>query len=570
MAVPRKTYESESTKANQYLALREEMSDWVVRGMKKHKVTGMSIALVDEGDIVWAEGFGFADKANKRQADVNTLYKVGSITKVFTGTAIMQLVEQGKVDLDVPIQQYIPELKPKYHTATKKPITLRSIMSHTSGLPVDALHGMFNRHPEPFHKAIDYINDVHAPYEPGTIATYSNLGTDLLGVVIERVSGQRYADYMRDNILKPLGMESSTFDTKQVDQEKMSLTYLGHRYHEEFDLRSLPAGGLNSSARDMTRFMTAAMNQGKPILSPTAYKQMLTRQTAHTRYRSGEEFGLNWVLRLPKLDYLGPVAWHNGGTINFMSSMVVLPDQGLGVVVLSNSARSIEFVGEASSEILMKAARVKHGIAPPEEKTEAKITAVPTEVAQATAGFYATLMGPAWIEQKGKKLKVRLAGKSLNLNYYEDGWFSMQYKLFGIIPLPIKQLQGFRLRVVEEKGEKLLQVSEGQAIYLGGIAVQPAPINDAWRAALGKYQVNYVEDDYPWIKRMELKQQDGVLVAAANFGKLGAISLLLKPISNDMAIIDGLGRSFQETVYLKQKDGSPHLYYNGFNLTKVK
>lgn len=570
MAIPTTYHKPESKKAKQYQALHEEMTDWVTRGMQKHKITGMSIALVDDGEVVWAEGFGFADKANKRLADENTLYMVGSITKVYTGTAIMQLVQQGKLDLDVPIQQYIPELKPKYHTATEKPITLRSIMSHTSGLPVDTFQGMFNRHPEPFHKAIDYINDVHAPYEPGTIATYSNLGTDLLGVVIERVSGQRYADYMRDNILEPLGMKSSTVDIKQVDHKRMSQTYLGHRYHEEFDLRSLPAGGLRSSALDMTRFMTAAMKQGKPILSPAAFKQMLTRQTTQTRYRSGVDFGLNWVVRWPKLDYLGPVAWHNGGTINFMSSMVVLPEQGLGVVVLSNSARSIEFVGEASAEILIKAAQVKRGIAPPKEKPKAKITTVPNEVAQATAGFYATLMGPVRIEKKDKNLKARMAGKSLNLNYYEDGWFTIQYKLFGIIPIPVKELQGFRIRMVEEKGEKLLQVSEDRANYLGGIAVQPTPVNDAWRVALGRYQVNYLKDDYHWIKHLELKQQDGVLVMAANYGKLGAVQLLLKPISNDMAIVEGLGRGLHETVYLKQKDGSPSLYYNGYNLTRVK
>lgn len=570
MSTPTQAYAASSPQAERYSALRRQMSALITRGMKKHQVTGMSVALLDGGELVWAQGYGYADKDARRLADAQTIYKVGSITKVFTGTAIMQLVEQGRLDLDAPIQRYIPELKVRYRTPTEQAITLRRIMSHTSGLPVDHMQGMFNRHPEPYARAIDYLNGSYAAYAPGTIATYSNLGTDLLGVVIERVSGEPYADYMQRHILAPAGMQHSTLDDRQVDRGRMSLSYLRNKHHEEYPLRSVPAGNLHSSVLDMARFAAVALHQGQPLLTPAAFDEMTRNQTTHARYDSGMAFGLNWLLQRPGLDYLGPVIWHNGGTINFMSSLVVLPKQGLAVVVLSNSARSIEFVEQTANDILKAAAQAKSGIEPPAQAPRPALATVPADIAQATVGSYATLLGPVRIVQYGDNLRARLAGRVLQLRYHSDGWFSLRYKLFGLIPIPVRELDAVRIRITEVDGNRIMLAEEQGATYIGGQAYQPEPLSDLWRSRLGTYKADYLKDDYPWIDKVHVAEQDGFLVLTASFDKLGATNLTLHPLDDDMAVIAGLGRGMQETLTASGEGASTILTYSGFRLIKVK
>lgn len=570
MNIPTQPYAVTSPLAPGYDALCQKMSTWIKRGMKRHRVTGMSVALVDGGEVVWAQGFGYADTDSKRLADAQTLYKVGSITKVFTGCAIMQLKEQGKVDLDVPIQRYIPELKVRYHTPTEKPITLRAIMSHTSGLPVDCVRGMFTRHPEHFSRAIDFINDMHAAYAPGTLATYSNLGTDLMGVIIERVSGERYADYLQRHILSPAGMHHSTVDDQRVDRNTLSLSYRRHKYREEYPLRSLPAGNLHSSVLDMARFIDVALQRGRPILSPASFSEMTVNQTTHSRYDSGIAFGLNWVVQRPGLDYLGPVYWHSGGTIHFMSTMVVLPRQGLGVVVLSNSAGSLEFVEETASEILKAAAHTKHGIERPAPSSRPKLAPLPAEIARATAGTYATLLGPVRVEQKDGGLRAHMSGKTLQLRYHSDDWFSLRYKLLGLIPIPSKELAAVRIRIAEVDGNKILLAEENGVTYIGGQAHRPEPLCEVWHSRVGTYRIDYPEGDYHWIDKARLKEQDGFLILSTSFGRLGTAIITLRPLNDDMAIIEGLGRGMQETIYVSGEGKSTELTYNGLRLIRIK
>lgn len=570
MSPPIKPYQVDSTRADQYQQLIQETSSFILKQMKKHKATGVSVVLVDEGEVVWAQGFGYADVSTQRAADAHTVYKAGSITKVFTGTAIMQLVEQGKLDLDAPIQTYIPELHIRYHQPTDKPITLRHIMSHSSGLPVDALSGMFNRHPESFYTAIDYLNNMHAAYAPGTIATYSNLGTDLLGVVIERASGLSYADYMHENIFKPLSMQHSTVESADVDQALLSKSYLRHKENEEYDLRSLPAGNLHSNVLDMARFMSVALKHGAPLISRSGFEEMIKEQTRTNQFETDAKIGLNWVLVRPGLDYLGKVIWHNGGTINFMSSMVILPEQGLGVVVLCNSARSIGLVEEAANKILKLAAQTKNGVTPPPSSkgAESERIDVPQQVLQQSVGLYGTQMGPLKVTQKNDELFARLAGTTMQLYYHEDDWFSIHYRMFGFIPIPIPPLKNVRVRFEPFDSVTIVKARQAGITGVVGKSYQPLALPDSWRKALGKYKVGYIKDDYPWIDKFEIKEVDGVLVAKVSIANLGGGIFPLSPISEDMAIIEGMGRGAQETLYLEFSNGQPEIRYSGYRIVK--
>ncbi len=570
MNIPTKSYLPKSNLDARYTSMQTNIIEQIKRGMKKHKVTGMSIGLVDSGELVWAQGFGYADKKSQRLADERTIYKLGSITKVFTGTAIMQLLEQGKLDIDAPIQTYIPELKIQYHIPTDKPITLRRIMSHTSGLPGDALSGMFTQNPQSFHAAIGYLNSVHAAYAPDTIVAYSNLATDLLGIVIERASGESYANYIQNEILVPAGMVHSSVEDSRINKQQLSQSYRNNKYYEEYPLRSLPAGNLQSSVLELSRFVSIALAQGKPLISAATFSAMTSIQTEHVQYPSDMNFGLSWLVTQPSLDYLGPMISHNGGTINFTSTMFILPRYQLGVVILSNSSGSIGFIEKTARDILQAAALEKHNITPPEKPLPAEIIEIPEAVIANTIGHYATAMGPVVVEKKSKGLVARVSGKTINLKYHKDGWLSLHYKLFGLIPIPIKELNKLSIQTANIAGNKVLLARDQGFTFIGGQAFYPKPLDTLWQSRLGDYTIEYPKGDYPWMEDISLIQQDGFLILNSKIDKKHNASLILRPIDNNMAIIQGLGRGLQETIYATGESAETVLTYMGYRIKKRK
>ncbi len=179
--------------------------------MAKNKVTGLSVALVDDKGLIWAQGFGYADKENNIPATPQTVYRVASISKIFTATAIMQLAEQGRINVDEPLTTYLPEFSIKTRFPGGGRITPRNLMTHHSGLPANFYKGIFSSNPEHFTKVIKEIKDEYLAYPPDYVYSYSNLGVTLLGGVIERVSGKDYASYMDESILGPIGMDNSSF-----------------------------------------------------------------------------------------------------------------------------------------------------------------------------------------------------------------------------------------------------------------------------------------------------------------------------------------------------------------------
>ncbi|WP_455200986.1 serine hydrolase domain-containing protein [Kaarinaea lacus] len=541
----------------------------ITRGMKKHKVTGMSVALQDGGEIVWAEGFGYANKERNTIATPETLYKAGSISKVFTATATMQLAEQGLIDIDAPIQSYIPELKPKYHFKVDTQITLRQIMTHRSGLSGDLISGMFNEHPKRFDTVIDYMNSVHAPYAPGTISAYSNIATDLQGVVIERVTGVQFENYIKKNILTPLNMHESTFDDAQVNQILMSKGYKRNRENKEYPIRNLPAGNLYTNVIELSRFANMVMENGGPVLKPESLSEMLSEQKDdNERYDMGMKLGLNWVLDRPRLDHLGRVAWHNGGTLNFMSVMIILPDQGLSIVVLSNTAMSLPFIEEIADKILIKAAELKSGILAPEEPEPVAEAPCPAGLLKNMPGTYATGLGPVKIYTKGNRLEARVLFFKALLRHHSDGWLSPKLRLFGIIPMPAKLSQGIRIKIDTINDRELLIAEYQNRSIPAGVKIFPEPIPQAWKQRVGKYILDLPEGDFSWFKEVKLDIKENLLIAFVKIENQGGGSLILKPVAENMALIEGIGRGMQETIYITHENDKPVINYGGYRLVK--
>ncbi len=221
---------------------------WLIqKEMKRNNVTGLSIALVDDQRVVWAQGFGYADTANKVPATPETLYRVGSISKLFTATAVMQLAEEGKIDIDQPLQTYLPEFSVKTRFPDAGPITPRSIMTHHSGLPSNHEKGMWSKNPEPFTTDVTYLKDEYTAYPPNYIFSYSNLAVTILGPVIEKVTDRDFVSYMDDALLRPMNMTHSSFAPGPDLKPFLSKGYRDGKEIEEAGLRDVPAGALQSN-----------------------------------------------------------------------------------------------------------------------------------------------------------------------------------------------------------------------------------------------------------------------------------------------------------------------------------
>src|SRR5437660_11410906 len=193
-----------------YASVATSLESMIRQEMEDKQLPAFSIALVDGNQIVWAQGFGYQDPDKKIPATAHTVYRVGSVSKLFTDIGIMQMVEAGKINLDAPVSQYIPDFRPQ--NPFTNPITLRELMSHRSGLLREPPVGNYFDPTEPTLEAtVRSMNSTDLVYDPGTHLKYSNAGIAAVGYALDELNHQSLAQYLKQAVLAPLGMHESSF-----------------------------------------------------------------------------------------------------------------------------------------------------------------------------------------------------------------------------------------------------------------------------------------------------------------------------------------------------------------------
>src|SRR5579864_2008357 len=234
-----------------YAAVARALQPFIQHELAEKQLPAISIALVDDQQIVWAQGFGFADPEAKVPATASTIYRAGSVSKLFTDIGTMQLVESGELQLDVPIPDYLPDFHPKNSYGT--PITLRELMAHRSGLVREPPVGNYFDPTEPTLAAtVNSLNETSLVYQPGTHTKYSNAGIAVAGYVLQQRGGEPYAKYLKHAVLQPMGMATSAFELEPrlaPDLAKAFMwTYDGRTFTAPtFQLSIRPAGSLYTS-----------------------------------------------------------------------------------------------------------------------------------------------------------------------------------------------------------------------------------------------------------------------------------------------------------------------------------
>ncbi|NYT43195.1 serine hydrolase [Sphingomonas sp. R-74633] len=298
-------------------------------------VAGAVVVIVKDGQVVTQRGFGYSDVAKRKPVDpATTLFRPGSTSKLYTWTAVMQLVEAGKLNLDADVNQYLDFKIPPYQG---KPITLRNIMTHTAGFE-EIIKGLLT-----FNKPVPSLGDVlkhRIPariYAPGSTPAYSNYATALAGYIVERVSGVPFDDYIEKNIFARLGMQYASFRQPLPDRLKpfMSQGYeLGSGPAKGYELIGMaPAGASAISGGDMAKFMIAHLANGGPLLKPETALQMHTAQPS--AIPAINEMALGFYEQ--RINGHRAIA-HGGDTVYFHSDLWIFPEDNIGLYISMNSS----------------------------------------------------------------------------------------------------------------------------------------------------------------------------------------------------------------------------------------
>jgi CubicO group peptidase (beta-lactamase class C family) len=566
----------EASSCGDYECVKETISRLARTEMRKNNVEGLSIALVDDHGLIWARGFGYADKEKGLPATADTVYRAASISKIFTATAVMQLSEQGKINIDDLLTTYLPEFSIKTRFPGGDRITPRNLMTHHSGLPANFYKGIFSNNPEPFTKVIEEIKGEYLAYPTGSFYAYSNLGMTVLGGVIERVSGKDYASYMDEFLLGPMGMTSSSFSLKPG-----MVTAKGYRDGKEagdLRVRDLPASGLYSSAVDLGRFMQMVLAggtlNGRQVIKPETLAEMLRPQNVKVPLDMDIYTGLAWALDglgNTEIKNAGPVVHHGGSLPFFNSQLLVLPEQKLGVVVLTNSSTR-PAVDNVATETLILALEAKTGIKQPQRaRPQERSKPLSPEEIRLFTGYYATPIGLIKAYGKSGSLEVEMLGHKLSLVPRADGMLAMKYKLFGLIPISLKELDDVGVSRAAAVGHEVLLARSHSLDMVFGEKITPPSVPEKWLRRVGAYEIANAGNDILFFDSVRVVHEDGFLQIEYSSPLLAddAVSFPISPISDTEAIILGLGSGMGETIRVVSINGQECLQYSGYQLRKI-
>ena len=337
--------------------------------LKETKSTSASVALVSDGKVVWSQTFGRINPAGKKPSPT-TQFGVGSVSKVVTTMAVMQLVDAGKVSLDAPVTRYIPDFSMK--SPQYRQITVRMLLNHSAGVPGTDYADAWSNEPIPSYvdRALGGLANSHLKTTPGAMNVYCNDCFTLAGEVVERVSGVPFQDYVTANILKPLGMGHSRYQTSVPAPGNVAPIIQGGKAQPIEITNLFASGGLVSTSKDMAQLARVFMNDGvvggKRILSSSAIQQMAADETA-TTLRVGPpsflRYGLGWdTVEDPALRSAGVLGWTKGGdTVDYHASFAIVPDHGLGVVVLGAGRSFSSIAAETVAQTVLLNALVETG-----------------------------------------------------------------------------------------------------------------------------------------------------------------------------------------------------------------
>jgi len=549
-----------------YTYLREKISWMIEDHMDDDDVVGMSIAVIDGQKTIWEAGFGYADRENEIPATPETVYEAGSISKVFTATAVMQLVEAGQVELDKPLTLYLPSfnIKPPLRNPDDwhiEQITPRTILTHHSGIPGDFHNFWVSEKKRPFQDVTLMMHEQHARWPVNKVLTYSNNGIAILGHMVEQVGGMPFVEYMDQNILKPAGMNASSFSLENNGLDNISKGYREGELQERKYLNLIPAGSLRTNVRDLSAFAKLMMSDEVGLISRQTIDEMWSRQNSEIALDYDTEIGLAWFPGT--LPDVGHVVGHGGGTHYFRSRLMISPEYKLAIIVLTNSSEGNPH--KIVEEALKLAIETKKGLVAEVEpdSRDADISRENENISQ-FEGHYQTDHGHYYFEPAGTRINV-FGGRPAQLRPNGKGGFSAYVKLLKIFWYRSRWVRDMNFYFEQVDGEDVIIMEKKGKRHRIGVRVNQTSIPDSWIQRLGKYKP--LDEDADYIAWLEI-EHDILRLAFQGSKSSYKYAYALEAIDNNSAISLGLGRGLGKIIEVVDDSEHITLDYAGLKLQR--
>lgn len=554
--------------------------------IKKHNVIGLSLAIVDNGEIVYSNGYGFADREKKIAATDKTIYRIWSCTKSFTSLSLLQLQEKGKLNINHSIKEYIPELKITSRFNDNNQFFINDMMCHVSGLPSDIWNGSMCDTPSTIRWKVEQLNKQTAISPRLYTQAYSNEAYNLLGEVVGRQGKTTFGNYLKENVFLPLEMNSSFMAFEERFEINTSKAYCKNKEFREPWHGETGAGGILSTATDMANYLLMFLNNGsyngKQIITSSSLEAMKTNQLEDVLLKSTKQYGYGlgidktWA-KVGTDSTTVRLIGHDGGGFAFRSVFRFIPELNVGIVILTNTDNG-EFIWyehplldiylkETKSEI------INYNYIGEKENngTRLEIPANDSEI----EGQFNT--GEALIKvRNADKVSINSGLMKVLLKRKEHGLtiYSMKISLFGIIP--IKKLPT-EIEMVKLNGEvyaKQIDTQTNREVFIA-VKTKPVAIPQSWKEKFGEYVITgrvYKCTDCPDLvfegTTIKLYESNG-FIAMKKKHKISDMNetLYLNVVSDTLVVTGGLGRNSGETVKILENG---NIYYSGFEFTKKK
>jgi CubicO group peptidase (beta-lactamase class C family) len=568
----------EGKKSSKYAKTIEYIDELIQDEMDSEDIVGLSIALIDDQEIVWAKGYGMADLNRKLRAAPDTDYNLGSISEIFTSPAVMLLQEKGLIDVDQPVSKYIPEFSMKSRFPDTKPIKIRNLISHHSGIQSEILNGQYVPKPGAFSDLLRLLKDEYVCYPPEFVFSFSKPGLTLLGILIEKISNTDFNDFVTKNIFEPSSMSDSAFILNDNVKSKLSKAY-GEDEKEDriIPSRDIPADGLYTSVSDLGKYMMVFFNKGKAsnrvVFKPETVEKILSPADRELPLDLDLKQGSGWVLSClgENMGYAGKIAWHDDSSGAFKGRIIMLLDHKLGVAVLSNTRSAAGSVQKIAVEAIKSALEEKKGVKQPEWIEPELDDSFPEAYMKSCAGDYATSAGVVTVTRKGDDLFAEAMGRRILLKPNANKNFSGRILLLGFLRIKVGPLSSLEFSFGNYQGRDIIALHRFGERFLAGEKIKPFKLPDAWLKRLGNYDVINNDQDLVYIKSVRLAFEDGKFSAYYKMNdddEKRERKMALKPASDNEAYILGLGRHMGDTISVEKSERGELLRYSGYIFKK--
>jgi CubicO group peptidase (beta-lactamase class C family) len=554
--------------------------DSIIRkNLEQQRIPGAAVAVVHEGRVIFSQCYGYADTQNKVPIAEDTYFMVGSLTKSFTALAVLKLIEQGKIDLNADIKNYIPDFSIKNLDGGETRITVNHLLTHTSGLMIDYYVRRTGEKKQSNTDLLSQLREEYLCFRPGSASKYSNIGYRLLGIMIERVTGERFENYLEKKVFKPLGLNQSSFHYTGEMAGQMSKGHSGDKEMSRLDNEDKPASGLFSTLKDLTVFLKFLSSGSTPSTGGINNNQIIdsiiknANPAIDTFYDNKNIYSSGWYLNSYQFKDIHTTLSGSGNINGFSTAITYIPEERLGIVTLTNSS-----VGwKANMDIMARGLRGiidafrGPGTQDPDRENQKDIKS--TEEYESLCGRYVGFGPIVDISKKKDKLYAKFKGPAAFLIPEGDGVFKpvLRILFIDIDVARFTEYESIRFRFgSNQQGDKFLYMEARVGESTFSIPLhhyQKTDIPKSYNHYYGTWALDENET-YPSILKLYLPsnrltffEKDGWPMIKINTW-MGEGLLLLVPLSENLARIAGSG----EIVSINEDTVS----YIGLSFKKVR